>query len=307
MRNKTVWTGCTGKACPILAESVSMDDLTPDSEMPDSATSDSAAAGTPATNAVGLGADERIRTVLPHDVGGQSGFGPVPAGEGKVFDEPWHSRSFGVTQVAHGLSGFNTDGFRHGLEREDAEVYATTPYWHRWILNAERMLVEGGVLAAGAVDAQIAGKELLGDAERTTDCLPHGQRGNIRSSQVSPRFVVGEPIRVKANYEPIGHTRLPDYVAGCVGTIESHNGVWVFPDTHAHGRGENPCWVYSVAFDSSVLWPADSTASLTGFGHSETSMSDKRGAANGGAGPTRLLGSHTVMVDVFEAYLEDVQ
>lgn len=302
MRNKTVWTGCTGKACPILAESVSMDDLTPEPATPESATP-----GRPAMNAVGLGADEPIRAALPHDVGGHSGFGPVPTNEGKVFDEPWHSRSFGVTQVAHGLSGFNTDGFRHGLEREDADVYATTPYWHRWILNAERMLVEGGVLAAGAVDAQIAGKELLGEAERTTDCLPHGQRGNIRPSQVSPRFVVGEPVRVKASYTPIGHTRLPDYVAGCVGTIKSHNGVWVFPDSHAHGRGEDPCWVYSMAFDSSVLWPADSTESLTGFSRSETTASDEHGAENGGSGLTRLVGSHTVMVDVFEAYLEDVQ
>jgi nitrile hydratase subunit beta len=36
--------------------------------------------------------------------------------------------------------------------------------------------------------------------------------------------------------------------------IESVRGVFVFPDTNAHGRGEQPQWVYTLRFDARELW-----------------------------------------------------
>ena len=38
--------------------------------------------------------------------------------------------------------------------------------------------------------------------------------------------------------------------------VSLHDG-WVFPDTNAHGRGENPQHLYTVAFEGSELWGAD--------------------------------------------------
>jgi nitrile hydratase len=32
------------------------------------------------------------------------------------------------------------------------------------------------------------------------------------------------------------------------------HGTHVFPDTNAHGEGEQPRWLYSVAFDAAELW-----------------------------------------------------
>ena len=37
--------------------------------------------------------------------------------------------------------------------------------------------------------------------------------------------------------------------------IERVHGVHVFADAHATGRGEQPHWLYTVAFDGAELWP----------------------------------------------------
>ena len=51
-----------------------------------------------------------------------------------------------------------------------------------------------------------------------------------------------------------GHTRLPAYARGRRGRIVALHGGWVFPDTNAHGRGETPQHLYTVAFDGAELW-----------------------------------------------------
>ncbi|WP_306767924.1 SH3-like domain-containing protein [Martelella alba] len=75
----------------------------------------------------------------------------------------------------------------------------------------------------------------------------------VRSTDRPIRFTAGDKIRAK-NIHPYGHTRLPRYVRGCVGTIVHHHGSFVFPDTYAHGNGENPQHVYSVRFEAKALW-----------------------------------------------------
>ena len=70
---------------------------------------------------------------------------------------------------------------------------------------------------------------------------------------VAPRFRPGERITVR-NINPTGHTRLPRYVRGKHGTIARDHGVFVFPDSSAHGQGHNPQHVYSVRFTARELW-----------------------------------------------------
>ena len=38
------------------------------------------------------------------------------------------------------------------------------------------------------------------------------------------------------------------------------HGAHVFPDSHARGEGEQPQWLYTVAFDAAELWGPDTTA-----------------------------------------------
>ena len=38
---------------------------------------------------------------------------------------------------------------------------------------------------------------------------------------------------------------------------------FVFPDSNAHGQGENPQWVYTVVFDGREIWGDDADPTLT--------------------------------------------
>ena len=64
---------------------------------------------------------------------------------------------------------------------------------------------------------------------------------------------VGDRIRART-INPVGHTRLPRYARGRDGQIARYYGVFVFPDTHAHGLGPAPQHLYSVRFTARELW-----------------------------------------------------
>ncbi len=42
--------------------------------------------------------------------------------------------------------------------------------------------------------------------------------------------------------------------------IEARRGVHVFPDSHAHGKGEDPHPLYTVRFTARELWGPDANA-----------------------------------------------
>jgi len=74
-----------------------------------------------------------------------------------------------------------------------------------------------------------------------------------RPIEATPRFQPGQRVHVR-NMHPAGHTRLPRYARGKLGTIDRHRGAYVFPDTHAHSLGERPQHVYSVRLTAQELW-----------------------------------------------------
>jgi nitrile hydratase len=80
-----------------------------------------------------------------------------------------------------------------------------------------------------------------------------------RDPSVRPAFRVGQRVRTR-NLNPTGHTRLPRYARGKTGVIERDHGVYVFPDTNAHFRGEKRQHVYSVRFPARELWGPDASA-----------------------------------------------
>lgn len=79
------------------------------------------------------------------------------------------------------------------------------------------------------------------------------------AADVPPRFAPGDQI-IARNINPVRHTRLPRYVRGKRGVVERDHGVFVFPDSSAHGEGEKPQHVYSVKFSARELWGPDATA-----------------------------------------------
>src|SRR5215510_11497013 len=90
----------------------------------------------------------------------------------------------------------------------------------------------------------------------TADKVPQFVANGVpasRNTPATPKFRVGQRVRAR-NLNPTGHTRLPRYARGKVGTIERDHGVFVFPDTNAHFLGEKPQHLYSVRFAARELW-----------------------------------------------------
>ena len=73
-----------------------------------------------------------------------------------------------------------------------------------------------------------------------------------------PIFGAGDHVRTRRPARNLhvtgGHTRLPAYAAGHVGTVIRCHGAHVLPDTSAHGLGERPEPLYTVAFRATDLW-----------------------------------------------------
>jgi nitrile hydratase subunit beta len=72
---------------------------------------------------------------------------------------------------------------------------------------------------------------------------------------IAPRFKIGDPVRVKAQYPP-GHIRTPWYIRGKVGSIGGYLGSYWNPEKSAEGGDGKPDrMVYHVHFEQAQLWP----------------------------------------------------
>ena len=198
-----------------------------------------------------------------HDLGGKSGYGKVDkTGAEEVFHDRWEAAVFAmfVSTVRAGAL-HNTDRFRHAIERIDPEAYLSHGYYGRWLGGFENLLVEAGIITQAELQERAvtmgAGENDLIAARPAKTPDPAGParsgRGSIRPLNSKPAFSPGA--RVRTQGEPVdGHTRLPQYARGKAGEVISWHDGWVFPDTVAHGLGEQPCHLYTVRFSSEELW-----------------------------------------------------
>ncbi len=197
-----------------------------------------------------------------HDLGGRQGFGPVLAEENEpVFHHRWEACVFTIANHMIGQGVIrNVDQFRHAIERIDPVAYLTHTYYGRWLGGVENLLTEAGVVDPEAMAAAVEARG--GDRNDPVAARP-GKRpdpvaaadapGARRALSAAPRFAEGELVRTTAT--PVsGHTRLPAYARGRIGKVLRHQGGWVYPDTNAHGRGEQPQHLYCVQFDGEALW-----------------------------------------------------
>jgi nitrile hydratase subunit beta len=197
-----------------------------------------------------------------HDLGGKQGYGPVDVDANASWHETWESRMFALVNCAFraGLIG-NLDQFRHAIERIAPTAYLQQGYFGRWTGGLENLLVESGVLTSQLIDERAGELGQPGDALTAARPSPHpdrvdslgGEPGFERSIEALPRFVVGQPVLTRS-HASLGHTRLPAYVRGRTGTITAWHRAWVLPDTNAHGLGEHPEHLYTVAFTGRTLW-----------------------------------------------------
>jgi nitrile hydratase len=191
------------------------------------------------------------------DLGGTPNDDPIELEpEGVVFHHPWEGRALALTIAAGASGAWNLDMSRR--YRETLPDYADLSYYEIWTAALERMLVERGLvtaeeLAAGRAMTPPSDVRGVLTADRVAAAMARGGPTE-REPSAPARFDVGDRVRTRAGHVD-HHTRLPGYAAGRVGTVERVHGVHVFPDTHAHDEGEQPRWLYSVAFDATDLWP----------------------------------------------------
>ena len=149
------------------------------------------------------------------------------------------------------------------MERLDPALYLASTYYERWLARMEGAIVAGGTLSREEIEAKI--KEFAANPDlsmpRREDPAAADQitvrlrTGNpvTRTIRSKPRFAIGDRV-VTRNLNPHGHTRLPRYARGRHGVITAHHGAHVFPDTNAHGLGENPQHLYTVRIPARELW-----------------------------------------------------
>ena len=202
----------------------------------------------------------------PHDLGGRHGFGPVqPEEEGHLFHADWEKRVLGTTLAAAALGYWNIDASRHARESLPPAVYYGSSYYEIWARALENMLVGSGEitpeeLATCEVKAPGIRADRKLSAAKVPDVLAKG--GPADRPGPAPRFAIADQVKTR-NHQPAGHTRLPGYARGCVGTVVALHGAHVFPDSNANFAGECPAPLYTVAFPAQELYGDDADPHLT--------------------------------------------
>jgi nitrile hydratase subunit beta len=176
-----------------------------------------------------------------------------------VFHARWESRVLAMV-IASPTRG-NIDAGRHRRELIPGPDYLRMSYYERWFAALEAMLVKGGFVS----EAELAGGRAEGP--RATPRLAAAeapaalarQGSYAREVAAEPAFRPGDRVRAR-NLNPPGHTRLPRYARGREGVIEATHGAHVFPDSHAHGGGEDPRPLYTVRFAARELWGPQASA-----------------------------------------------
>jgi nitrile hydratase subunit beta len=193
-----------------------------------------------------------------HDLGGMHGFGPVEREEDEpVYHAPWEGRMLALYPTTAVLGFYTIDEFRHTIECMGAANYLQTSYYEHWLYALETLALKKGIVTeeemrTGRAHAGSTKAQPGLSAEDVPNVIAHGASARV-DADVKPKFKEGDMVVVK-NINPSGHTRLPRYVRDKLGCIDRDHGVFVFPDTNAHGKGENPQHCYSVYFSAQELW-----------------------------------------------------
>ncbi len=185
-------------------------------------------------------------------MGGMDGFGPVDVTAVESGHEGWEARNQVVALLSGGMS-------RAGIEEIPPAQYLSASYAERWLLCAERRLVDNGVLTADDLASWAARLESVPAAEMPRTEQPDALAGleeavtttTPMSEPTDTRFAVGDRVRVRRMHEA-GHNRCPRYVRGAVGVVDRIPGADHRPGAARTAETFEP--VYTVVFDSTELW-----------------------------------------------------
>jgi nitrile hydratase len=200
------------------------------------------------------------------DLGGMMGFGRIEIEPDEPwFHAQWERRAFGVTLAMGATGSWTLDASRHARESLPPPEYLASRYYEIWTKGVEKLVVQAGLVTEDelrqgkALVPPVPVKRVL-KAEDVPAVLARGGPTE-RPAEQPARFAAGDQV-VTRNMHPKEHTRLPRYARGRRGVVELVHGAHVFPDSNAHGRGENPQWLYTVRFTGRELWGEDADPHL---------------------------------------------
>jgi len=199
----------------------------------------------------------------PHDVGGRAGFGEVmPEADEPAFHADWERQVLGLTLCCGALRHWTLDESRHARESLPPALYYSSSYYQIWLTALEALLIHHGEMTREELDdgvvhqAGLATERCL-KARRVPSVLATGAP-TARTLDSKPRYRTGDRVRTIVDHTK-GHTRLPGYARDKPGTVVEIHEAHVFPDSNARGQdasvqGEQPEWLYTVAFEGKDLW-----------------------------------------------------
>ena len=189
-----------------------------------------------------------------HDMGGMQDMGPVQVESNEpVFHMPWERRMFALFNAVD----LPWPVLRSGIESIPPADYLRMSYYEKWLTALGPLLTKAGMVtvaeieSAKAITAPTKKSHVLSVAEVATWILPDSDA--TPKAAVDARFQVGQRIRA-LNMNPVGHTRLPRYARGKIGTIAGDSGVESLQDAVAQGLAAKPQHVYTVRFAAQELW-----------------------------------------------------
>lgn len=193
-----------------------------------------------------------------HDMGGTHGMGSIQYERNEpVFHDPWEARLFALNRAVRAWRKWTTDASRHAVELIPAPEYLRMSYYEQRLHSLVELMVKSGLVTRAEVEN---GRPAPGSPKAAPALIASAVPGMLakgrpksREVRVAARFNVGQRVRAR-NIHPTGHTRLPRYARGKLGTIHLDHGVYVFPDTNTDSLGEKPQHLYSVGFAARELW-----------------------------------------------------
>ncbi|MDX2378914.1 MAG: nitrile hydratase subunit beta [Acidimicrobiia bacterium] len=209
-----------------------------------------------------------------HDMGGMHGFGPVVTDDGEsTHHEPWEVRAQVITLLAAGLS------MRAAIEALDPATYLSSSYYERWLRAGEAGFVGRGIVSEGDLARwrDVFEHDALAQPPISSSPELVAMVAGLGPAHFEPatdaRHSAGDRVAVRRMRPPIHH-RCPRYVRGATGTVERVVGGDIVPAPPGSDRVVEP--IYTIEFSASEL-----------FGEADHEQ-----------------GSHTVLIDLFERYLE---
>jgi nitrile hydratase subunit beta len=200
-------------------------------------------------------------------MGGDHGHGPVVVEvDEPLFHAEWEGRVLALNLAAAANGCWNIDQSRFARENTPPTDYLSRSYYETWLYGLEKLVVETGMVSTEELESARSGESfepVTAPPLTPVDVEAGLLRGNSTRMQVQVEasFVVGQRVQASSS-APAGHTRVPRYVRGHVGTVERDHGVFIFADSSAGTGEKNPQHLYAVRFEASELWGDDTSADV---------------------------------------------